>query len=58
VTGDGYTVTQVKPTRIDPAATRKAMRDAEEERTRRAYLEQPDAEAEADDWSCAEEWKS
>jgi metal-responsive CopG/Arc/MetJ family transcriptional regulator len=39
-------------------AIRKAIRETEEERTRRAYLEQPDSEAEADDWSSAEEWKS
>jgi metal-responsive CopG/Arc/MetJ family transcriptional regulator len=39
-------------------AIRKAIRETEEERTRRAYLEQPDTEAEADDWSSAEEWKS
>jgi metal-responsive CopG/Arc/MetJ family transcriptional regulator len=38
-------------------AIRKAIREAEEERTHRAYLEQPDSEAEADDWSGAEEWK-
>jgi hypothetical protein len=35
---------------------REAIRRTEEERTRRAYLEQPDSEAEADDWSSAEEW--
>ena len=39
-------------------ALRKAIREAEEERTRLAYLRQPDSEAEADDWSSAEEWKS
>jgi predicted transcriptional regulator len=38
-------------------AIRKVIRETEEERTRRAYMEQPDAEAEADDWSTAEEWK-
>jgi metal-responsive CopG/Arc/MetJ family transcriptional regulator len=38
-------------------AIRKAIRETEEERTRRAYMEQSDAEAEADDWSTAEEWK-
>jgi predicted transcriptional regulator len=38
-------------------ALRKAIREAEEERTRLAYLRQPDSEAEADDWSTAEEWK-
>ena len=39
-------------------ALRKAIREAEEARTRLAYLRQPDSEAEADDWSSAEEWKS
>jgi gamma-glutamyl:cysteine ligase YbdK (ATP-grasp superfamily) len=39
------------------SAIRKAIRETEEQRTRRAYLEQPDSEAEADDWSTAEEWK-
>jgi hypothetical protein len=39
-------------------AIRRAIRETEEERTRRAYLEQPDSEAEADDWSSAEKWKS
>ena len=38
-------------------AIRTAIRVAEEERTRLAYLAQPDSEAEADDWSNAEEWK-
>jgi len=37
---------------------RKAIRETDEERTRLAYLERPDAESEADDWSSAEEWKS
>lgn len=36
------------------AAIRKAILEAEEGRTRRAYLQQPDSEAEADDWSNAE----
>ena len=40
---------------------RKAVRDAirrhEEERIRVAYLRQPDAATEADDWANAEEWK-
>ena len=40
------------------SAIRKAIWETEEERTRRAYLEHPDAEAEADDWSSAEQWKS
>jgi metal-responsive CopG/Arc/MetJ family transcriptional regulator len=39
------------------SAIRKAIREAEEQRTRRAYLQKPDSEAEADDWSSAEEWK-
>jgi metal-responsive CopG/Arc/MetJ family transcriptional regulator len=38
-------------------ALRNAIREAEEERTRLAYQRQPDSEAEADDWSSAEEWK-
>ena len=40
------------------AAIRKAILETEEARTRRAYLEQPDTEAEADDWSNAGKWKS
>jgi hypothetical protein len=54
--------------RVVPAATRKraefvraairnAIRVAEEERTRKGYLAQPDSETEADDWSGAEAWK-
>lgn len=39
-------------------AIRKAIREAEEARTRRGYLQQPDSEADADDWSSAEEWKA
>jgi metal-responsive CopG/Arc/MetJ family transcriptional regulator len=38
-------------------AIRKAIRETEEMRTRLAYLQQPDAEHDADDWSNAEEWK-
>jgi len=38
-------------------AIRKAIREAEEERMRKAYLSQPDSGVEADDWSNAEEWK-
>ena len=38
-------------------AIRKAIREAEYERMRQAYLAQPDSEAEADDWSTAEEYK-
>jgi hypothetical protein len=46
--------------RTAPAAKRaqtKCVRETEEQRTRRAYLEKPDSEAEADDWSSAGEWK-
>lgn len=39
------------------SAIRKAIRETEEERTRRAYLRQPDSASEADDWSAAEDWK-
>ena len=39
------------------AAIRKAIRESEEERMRKAYHAQPDSETEADDWSNAEEWK-
>ncbi|MBV8847752.1 MAG: hypothetical protein JO307_33475 [Bryobacterales bacterium] len=39
------------------AAIRKAIHEAEEERTRLAYLKQPDTETVADDWRDAEEWK-
>jgi hypothetical protein len=39
------------------AAIRRAIRETEEARTRRAYLSQPDSEAEADDWSTAETWE-
>jgi metal-responsive CopG/Arc/MetJ family transcriptional regulator len=39
------------------AAIRKAIRESEEERMRKAYLAQPDSEVEADEWSNAEEWK-
>lgn len=40
------------------AAIRKAILEAEEERTRLAYLEHPDTETAADDWRNAEEWKA
>ena len=41
-----------------PAAQRqKAILETEEARTRAAYLVQPDSEAEADDWSNAEEYR-
>jgi predicted transcriptional regulator len=39
------------------SAITRAIRDAEEARTRRAYELQPDSEAEADDWSNCEEYK-
>jgi hypothetical protein len=39
------------------SAIRKAIREAEEDRMRKAYLAQPDSEAAADNWSNAEEWK-
>jgi hypothetical protein len=35
----------------------KAILEAEEVRTRAAYLAKPDAESEADDWSSAEEFR-
>ena len=35
----------------------KAIREVEYERIRQAYLAQPDSEAEADDWSTAEDFK-
>lgn len=38
-------------------ARRKAILEAEKARTRAAYLAQPDSEAEADDWSTAEEYR-
>ena len=55
--------------RVAPAAKRqraqfirhalmKAVMEAEEQRTRSAYLRQPDYEAEADDWSSAEEYRA
>lgn len=37
-------------------AIRRAIREIEEERTRKAYLATPDSETEADDWSGAEAW--
>jgi predicted transcriptional regulator len=40
------------------SAIRKAIREIEEERTRLAYLKQPDSEQDADDWSNAGEWKA
>src|SRR5262249_1820159 len=40
------------------AAIRKAIMEAEEERTRLGYLKQPDSEAEAADWSTAEAWET
>jgi len=38
-------------------AIRRAVREAEFAHMRHAYLAQPDSEAEADDWSTAEEYK-
>jgi predicted transcriptional regulator len=38
-------------------AIRKAIREAEEARTRAGYLRNPDSESEADDWANAEAWK-
>ena len=38
-------------------AIRNAVREVEYRRIRQAYLAQPDSEAEADDWSTAEEYK-
>lgn len=35
----------------------RAIREAEEARTRRAYALQPDSASEADDWSTSEEYK-
>ncbi|MFN7920360.1 MAG: hypothetical protein U0Q16_09700 [Bryobacteraceae bacterium] len=35
----------------------KAIMDAEEERTRRAYQQTPDSADDADDWSNAEEFR-
>ena len=39
-------------------AIKKAIREAEYARIRRAYEEQPDSAAEADDWSNCEEFKA
>ena len=38
-------------------AIRKAVRQAEYERIRLAYLSQPDSEADASDWTTPEEYK-
>lgn len=38
-------------------AVLKAILEAEETKTRAAYRVQPDSEAEADDWSTAEEYR-
>jgi hypothetical protein len=48
-------MSRVLPSANPPSAG--SVRETEEERTRRAYTEHPDSEAEADDWSSAEEWK-
>jgi hypothetical protein len=52
-------ITPTKPLREQfiRDAMRKAVREAECERIRKAYLAQPDSEAEADDWSAAELYK-
>jgi hypothetical protein len=42
---------------VTSAAIRKSLREAEEERMREAYLEQPDSGTDADDWTNPEEWK-
>jgi hypothetical protein len=39
------------------SAIARAIMEAEEVRTRRAYEAQPDSESEADDWSNCEEYK-
>lgn len=38
-------------------AVQKAVMEAEEARTRHAYMAKPDSEREADDWSSAEEFR-
>ncbi|MGA3203875.1 MAG: hypothetical protein ABSF12_15415 [Bryobacteraceae bacterium] len=38
-------------------AIKRAIREEENDRTRRAYEAQPDSESEADDWSNCEEFK-
>ncbi len=38
-------------------AIRRAIRQAEYERIRRAYEKRPDSESEADNWTTAEEYK-
>jgi predicted transcriptional regulator len=38
-------------------AVRKAIREAEYEHIRNAYVTQPDSAADADDWSNAEDYK-
>jgi len=38
-------------------AIRKAVREAEYARIRKAYEARPDSESESDDWSTAEEYK-
>ena len=47
----------LRSTESGRAAIRRAIFEAEEERTRLAYLRRPDAETAADDWRDAEEWK-
>ena len=36
----------------------KALMEAQEAKTRAAYIDTPDSEAEADDWSTAEEFRA
>jgi predicted transcriptional regulator len=40
------------------SALLKALMEAQEARTRAAYLDAPDSEAETDDWSNAEEFRA
>ncbi len=39
-------------------AVKEAIRRQEYDQIRAAYLRQPDAASDADDWSSAEEWKA
>jgi predicted transcriptional regulator len=47
-----------KRTEFIRSAIRKAIRDQEFARMRRAYVAQPDSEQEADDWSTSEEFEA
>jgi hypothetical protein len=49
---------QRKPAEPVRDVTRKSILEAEEERTRLAYLEHPDTETADDDWREPEEWKA